>query len=69
MIFKCFQSSHDPNKNIKSITLQTTEPVAMSPFPGMVNYENRDALFSSKKKVTVTFPSKKLRVTKSWGQC
>jgi hypothetical protein len=70
--FKCFQSSHDPNKNIKSITLQTTEPVAMamSPFLGMVNHnENQDALSSSKKKVIVTFPSKKLRVTKSWGQC
>jgi hypothetical protein len=40
----------------------------MSPFLGMVN-ENQDALFSSKKIVTVTFPSKKLRVTKSWGHC
>ncbi len=42
----------------------------MSPFPGMVNRnENQDALFSSKKKVTITFPSKKLKVTKSLGQC
>ncbi len=67
--FKCFQSSHDQNKTIKSITLQTTKPVAMSSFLGMVNHnENQDALFSSKKKVTVTFTSKKLRVTKSLGQ-
>ncbi len=55
---------------IQSITLQTTEPVAMSPFTGMVNHNgNQDALFSSKKKVTVTFLSKKLRVTNSLGQC
>jgi hypothetical protein len=68
--FKCFQSSHDQNKNIKSITLQTTEPVAMSPFRGIVKHnENQDALLSSEKKVTVTFLSKKLRVTKSLGQC
>jgi hypothetical protein len=42
----------------------------MSPFRGIVNHnENQDALFSSEKNVTVTFLSKKLRVTKSLGQC